>query len=480
MFGTLRGSNNLVFAGSRRTVEALSDRLRRRCERAGVPEEFFPHHGSLSKELREDLERRLKTGNLPTTAVATTTLELGIDLGSVKSVAQVGAPRSLASLRQRLGRSGRRRGTPAILRIYQREKYLTGADDPLHRLRLGIVRAVAAVRLLVRNFVEPPVPDPSLCSVALHQTLSLIGERGGMRASRLYALLCQPGPFATLEKGEFADLLRCAASRETELIEQAPDGTLMLGAMGERLVAGRDFYAVFQSDEEWRLVTGGKALGTLPIINVLGVGSIVGFAGRRWRVTAVDDLAKVLEVAPHPSGRIPLFDRLSSEPLHDRLVEEMLEVFRDKEVPAYVDAVAAELLAEGRAAFAELGLGSTRIVPAGNDCHVFSWRGSGVNSVVAVVLLCAGFECETHDVGVTVFDVAPQELQEFLSSIVAIPTPEEVSQFAENVRAAKYDDFLSEDLLRKLWVKNNRASWPAVQAALQEISGGPVAPVEGS
>jgi ATP-dependent Lhr-like helicase len=82
IFATLRGSNNLVFAASRRTVEALADRLRQRSERDAVPEEFFPHHGSLSKELRETLEVRLKTGDLPTTAVATTTLELGIDLGS--------------------------------------------------------------------------------------------------------------------------------------------------------------------------------------------------------------------------------------------------------------------------------------------------------------------------------------------------------------------------------------------------------------
>src|SRR5206468_1627789 len=114
---------NLVFGGSRRTVEAAADRLRRRCEGAGVPNEFFPHHGSLSKTLREELEERLKLANLPTTAVCTSTLELGVDIGSVKSVAQIGAPRSIASTRQRLGRTGRRRGIPSILRIYVREPY---------------------------------------------------------------------------------------------------------------------------------------------------------------------------------------------------------------------------------------------------------------------------------------------------------------------------------------------------------------------
>ena len=109
-----------MFANARAEVELLAARLRDLCETAGVPNEFFPHHGNLSKELREDVEAALKDHGRPTTAVATTTLEMGIDIGSVHSVAQIGAPPSVAALRQRLGRSGRR-GEPAILRIYVTE-----------------------------------------------------------------------------------------------------------------------------------------------------------------------------------------------------------------------------------------------------------------------------------------------------------------------------------------------------------------------
>ena len=64
-FGVLRGDNNLMFAGSRRNVETLADRLRQRSEREKVPNEFFPHHGSLSRELREELETRLKEIGCP-------------------------------------------------------------------------------------------------------------------------------------------------------------------------------------------------------------------------------------------------------------------------------------------------------------------------------------------------------------------------------------------------------------------------------
>ncbi len=106
LFRLLRGHRNLLFGGSRQRVELYADRLRLMCEDSRVPNEFFPHHGSLSKAEREDVELRLRDDPRPTTAVATTTLELGIDIGDVESVAQIGPGFSVSSLRQRLGRSG--------------------------------------------------------------------------------------------------------------------------------------------------------------------------------------------------------------------------------------------------------------------------------------------------------------------------------------------------------------------------------------
>ena len=193
-FGVLRGDNNLMFAGSRRNVETLADRLRQRSEREKVPNEFFPHHGSLSRELREELETRLKDNRLPTTAIATTTLELGIDIGSVRSVAQYGPPRSMSSLKQRLGRSGRREGASAIFRNYVRERYITADSDPLDCLRLPTIQAVAATRLLLDRFVEPPEPDAAIYSVAVHQILSLIAGAGGAKAQALYRGRLVHGP----------------------------------------------------------------------------------------------------------------------------------------------------------------------------------------------------------------------------------------------------------------------------------------------
>lgn len=421
LYPTLRGTNNLVFAGSRKRVEAMADRLRRRCEAANVPNEFFPHHGSLSKGLREELEERLKKGDLPTTGVATTTLELGIDIGSVKSVAQIGAPRSLASLRQRLGRSGRLKGAPAILRIYVRERHVSADSDPLDHLRLEVVRAVASVRLLIKKFVEPPSVDPSLATVALHQTLAVVAERGGDRADRLYGTICGAGPLSALRKDDYVELLRSMASRESRLIEQSPDGTVMLGEVGESIVGARDFYAIFPTDDEWRLVAQGKTLGTIPLSNAVGEGSLVAFAGQRWRVRAVDDRSKVLEVEFHRSGRIPKFDSVMNEPIHDKLAAEMRAVFDGDDTPSYLDAAAQALLGKGRAAFRELGLAGNRFLASGKDTHVLLWRGTQMNSLFAIALGAAGLECVVNDVGLTVAETDPGPLKTIIGQIAQTP-----------------------------------------------------------
>ena len=88
----------------------------------------------------------------------TSTLELGIDIGDIECVAQIGPPFSVASLRQRLGRSGRRPGQPAVLRIYAIERETQADSHPLDRLHLDLVRSIAMVELLREKWCEPPLP----------------------------------------------------------------------------------------------------------------------------------------------------------------------------------------------------------------------------------------------------------------------------------------------------------------------------------
>jgi ATP-dependent Lhr-like helicase len=185
LYTQLRGTNNLVFPNSRSQVEYYADQLRRQCERNGVPNEFWTHHGSLSRELREESETALKAGVTAATAICTNTLELGIDIGNIKSVVQIGPPPSVASLRQRLGRSGRRPGESAILRCLSIEKKLTAKSSFSDQIREGLLQTTAMVRLLLEQWVEPPRKGALHASTLVQQALSVIAQKGGATAEEL-------------------------------------------------------------------------------------------------------------------------------------------------------------------------------------------------------------------------------------------------------------------------------------------------------
>ncbi|MFD0592162.1 DEAD/DEAH box helicase [Catellatospora coxensis] len=194
LFGTLRGANNLVFANSRRDVETYTDLLNRLCADAGVPQEFVPHHGGLSKELREQVESRLKANSAPVTAVCTSTLEMGVDIGAVASVAQIGAPAGVAALRQRLGRSGRRDGSDAVLRVYVSEPEPTGHATPADRLRTELFHTCAVIEMLLGGRYELPDPGSPHLSTLVQQILSVAAQHGGVAARQLHGALCAHGP----------------------------------------------------------------------------------------------------------------------------------------------------------------------------------------------------------------------------------------------------------------------------------------------
>lgn len=291
----------------------------------------------------------------------------------------------------------------------------------------------------------------------IHQILSVITERGGIRPPAVYQLLCGPGSFATFSQGDFATLLRHMGDANVKLIEQAPDGTLMLAAVGEQIVQSREFFAVFEVAEEWRLTSGGRTLGNLPISFPVHKDSLVVFAGRRSIVEDIDDKSKTLTVAPHSGGVVPKFERTNFEPAHDRLAVEMRAVYLASDVPPYIDAEAKALLAEGRSVFRDLNLGMKSLVEEDRDLHVFLWRGSQANAVFGATLAMAGLPAEPHDFGVTIPKTTLVEGEPLLRRLgqMGSLTSTEVADIVENIRVGKFADFVPEPLARAQWARQN-------------------------
>lgn len=397
LFDKFRGTNNLVFAGSRHNVEIFSDILRRLCEKRKFPNEFFPHHASLSREHRAFVESRLKSGKLPVTAICTSTLELGIDIGDVTCVGQIGAPWSVAALRQRLGRSGRRDGQPAVLRMYTIEMETDGDSHPVDRLHLRLVRSIAMIELLIEGWCEPPRAEALHLSTLTHQILSVIAAFGGASASRLYATLCDRGPFRSVDPSLFARLLRRLGDPEIALIEQAKDGTLLPGREGERLVEHYSFFAVFHTPREYRVVHDTKTLGTIPLLAPLAKDMTIILVGRRWRVVEIHDRDKVIQVTPDFSGKPPVFGGDAGD-IHQKITERMCEVLRTDILPAYLDKTAAEILSSARADYWRSGLDEQPIQHLGKDRYLLApWTGTVGTASLAMVLTALNYRVGTFD-----------------------------------------------------------------------------------
>ncbi|MBV9495182.1 MAG: DEAD/DEAH box helicase [Acidobacteria bacterium] len=446
LFRNLRGANNLVFANRRATVELYADMLARMCEAMSLPQEFMAHHGSLSRELRFDVEDQLKRGDRPLTVICTSTLEMGIDIGAVTSVAQIGPPPSVASLRQRLGRSGRR-GDPAILRVYIEESEVTEKSSAQDAMRVRLVETVAMINLLLRKWSEPPPSDILHGSTFVQQLLSLIAQYGGVTPADAYAMLCDSGPFGGVTKTMYMGLLRALQSRE--LVEQQRNGDLHLGALGERLVNKYDFYTAFISPDEYRLVAAGSSLGTLPILTPIGTGSFLIFAGRRWKVMSVDSAKKVIDLIPAGGGRVPVFDSSGRGMVHDRVRREMLAVYRATETPAFLDATAADLLREGRESFLRFGLDRTAFVHSGSGALYFPWYGDRSMNTIVQQLLARGVDASAEGPAIVAQTLSVDSLREAISACDA-ERPVDVLALAatvENREEEKWDEYLDEDTL---------------------------------
>jgi ATP-dependent Lhr-like helicase len=442
--------------------------LRRQCLAAGVPNEFWPHHGSLSKEIREETESALKKGDHPATAIATTTLELGIDIGTVKSVAQIGPGPSVAGLRQRLGRSGRRAGEAATLRCYCAEPELVSDMALSDQLREGLIQSVAQIRLLAQRWYEPPRGHGLHLSTLIQQLLSLIAQRGGVTAKYAWTVLFESGVFSGISSYDFVALLRFLG--ENEILVQDSAGLLLHGAVGERLVNHYSFLAAFTSSDEFRIVHGSRSLGTLPLNRPVDAGSYIIFAGRRWLVLSCEPKERLIQVEAAAGGKVPKFDGMGGK-VHDRVREEMRAALASDAAVPFADATAMSLISEARAAYARFRLSERVVVRSGDGVRIFTWRGDWVNDTLPSMLTRRGLRTANEGLSLFVTKCEVPMALTVLRDIAEAPVPraEDLVDLVQTKLKEKWDHLLPGQLLARNYASRELDAPGAHTAAVRVL-----------
>ncbi len=438
------GRKNLIFCNRREDVEWLADRLNEHCLAHGRPPEFLVHHGALSREIREFTEQQMRESR-PATTICSSTLELGIDIGNVAAVGQLGPPWSVNSQVQRLGRSGRRDDEPHVMQVMLVERPLAASDKMVDRMYPRLLHAIAVTELMKQKWVEPPRVMEFDFSTLVQQILSVLAESGGCRANRMFQLLAREGAFRSIDQHTFANLLRSLGRRE--LLEQTPEGDLILAPAGERIVHDRDFYSAFATDIELSVTFDGRPIGMLPAMFISNLGDHVILAARRWQVLAIDERRREIQVRPARGRKPPRFTGRGGE-IHPRVRQEMLEVLTSDQEYAYLNPVAAKLLDDAREVARQVGLLKSPVVALGpSSCLWFTWTGTRIQETLCLAAKQAGLEAADEDVAIE-FKHTPGEVCERLRSLCSEPLDAvQLARAAPLTTRRKFDEYVDEELL---------------------------------
>jgi len=292
----------IVFTSSKQEAENIYTHIRK----LGYP--CLLHHGSMGKEIRNRSEAAFKTNDRYRIMVATTTLEMGIDIGDVAYVFFYSVPSSTSSFMQRIGRAGRKTGiSRSILYVNTQE------ENPKKRMETHL-KLFGNLQLFMEGRVEPIPLSQNYYQILAHQILSMVLSEYRIPHSRL-AVLKQAFPFQKISIDEFRQMLDYLFQKGF-LSEN--NGTLRMGYKSNEMLSPLnlgEFVSVFDVGEEFTVYSGEKEIGkihkaTLKVLSQMeqaGIGRSFFLSGKAWRVDSLDMKTRKVWVSPEKNGIPPLW-----------------------------------------------------------------------------------------------------------------------------------------------------------------------------
>lgn len=276
-----RGEKRLVFCDSRSRVEQLAVSLRQH----GI--DTFVSHSSLGVDERRQAEEAFAQRQ-NCVIVATSSLELGLDVGDLDRVIQIDAPGTVSSFLQRMGRTGRRAETKRNC------LFLATSDE-------GLLRASALTELWQRGYVEPVQAPPCPYHILAQQLMALVLQERGIGKSQWFHWVQNVPGFAQMLPERISELVDFMVARG---ILWSDDGILAFAPEGEATFGRQNFMdllSVFTSPPLFTVMSGQKELGNVhestfyrreegPTILVL--------AGRSWKTRHLDWKRRIAHVEP--------------------------------------------------------------------------------------------------------------------------------------------------------------------------------------
>ena len=297
--------STMIFVNNRRLAERLTNAINELAEE----EIARAHHGSIARDVRADIEGRLKRGELPA-MIATSSMELGIDMGAVDLVIQIEAPPSIASGTQRIGRAGHQVGAPSHGVIFP-------------KFRGDLLACAAATGAMLQGWVEETRYPRNPLDVLAQQIVAMT-SREVMTVDEVFATVRSAAPFAELPRSAFEGVLDLLSGRypSEEFSELKPritwdriagtlsprQGAQRLAIMNAGTIPDRGLYGVFLVGDGPN-GSGGSRVGELDEEMVFETkpGEVFLLGASSWRVLDITRDRVLVAPAPGEPGRMPFW-----------------------------------------------------------------------------------------------------------------------------------------------------------------------------
>jgi ATP-dependent Lhr-like helicase len=399
----------LIFPNSRGRTEEIAVRLKKISERVNGHPNYFSHHSSVDRQEREFVEYFAKNNKRHSFCIScTSTLELGIDIGSVDKVIQIDATHSIASLIQRVGRSGRKDGESSNLFLYATDKW-------------SLVQSIACWLLYKENFIEPPESNEKPYDILVHQALSITKSHSGILLVELIKQLKENSAFQLIEQSEIQEILHHLI--EIDFLEKLQH-EVIIGVDGEKVVNSRDFYSVFKTEENFKVLNSSNTIGEIPFSPQIIEDENILLSAKIWKIKFVDQKAKRIEVIPAKDGKKPIFFG-GGAVVHQKIREKMFEITFSKSEYDFLDESGLDEIAIMRNDFSVININNFQserpLLTKDKQLYLFTFTGTRINRTIQLLLNIAGIK-NTLDDSSSSFEI-DASLQELKSKWIDLSIP---------------------------------------------------------
>lgn len=375
----------LIFPNSRGRTEEVAVKLRKISDRVNGHKYYYSHHSSVDKEIRESIEHFAKNNERFNFCIScTSTLELGIDIGTVDKIVQIDSTHSVASLVQRIGRSGRREGEKSIVNLYATDKW-------------SLLQSLACWNLYKAEFLEPINTAEKPFDILLHQLLSIVKQLSGCSRTELVKRIDNNPTFQKINETEINSLID--EFLELDYLENI-QRELILGIEGENIVNSREFYSVFKTEPNFKVIHASKKIGDIPFSSQIRIDENILLAAKIWKIKDIDFKGSKIIVIPARDGRKPKFFGGGGN-IHKRIREEMLEILKSKENYSELDENSSTVIDELRHDFKGFSIQNCKfdcpIIEEEGKLLLYTFTGTKINKSLSFLFALTGIESSLDD-----------------------------------------------------------------------------------